>query len=211
MNIKPFLLKKKKTIISCIACFLIGTAMSTSTNASDEEISTFKARHSEIVEQVSQRDSLLESKREDLAKLQSTTSELESKKDEIEKAEQEKLAKEQEEQEKAERLAKEKAEKEKAEKEEAEKLAKEKEKQQQIAKDNEAKNNQSSNKKTSNGSGNKENNSVTKPVGAMVWKTATGKKYHRTNNCGNTNSSNASQISKSDAEAQRLGPCSKCY
>ncbi|MGG7098568.1 hypothetical protein [Clostridium sardiniense] len=204
MNIKPFLLKKKKTIISCIACFLIGTAMSTSTNASDEEISTFKARHSEIVEQVSQKDSLLESKKEELAKLQSTTSELENKKDEIEKAEQEKLAKEQEEQENAERLAKEKAEK-----EEAEKLAKEK--QQQIAKDNEAKNNQPSNKKTSNGSGNKENNSVTKPVGAMVWKTATGKKYHRTNNCGNTNSSKASQISQSDAEAKGLGPCSKCY
>lgn len=202
MNIKPFLLKKKKTIISCIACFLIGTAMSTSTNASDEEISTFKARHSEIVEQVSQKDSLLESKREELAKLQSTTSELENKKDEIEKAEQEKLAKDQEEQENAERLAKEKAEKE-------EKLAKEKQK--QIAKDNEAKNNQPSNKKPSNGSGNKNNNSVTKPVGAMVWKTATGKKYHRTNNCGNTNSSNASQISQSDAEAKGLGPCSKCY
>ncbi|GAA0070877.1 hypothetical protein UT300003_24010 [Clostridium sardiniense] len=202
MNIKPFLLKKKKTIISCIACFLIGTAMSTSTNASDEEISTFKARHSEIVEQVSQKDSLLESKREELAKLQSTTSELENKKDEIEKAEQDKLAKEQQEQENAERLAKEKAEKE-------EKLAKEKQK--QIAKDNEAKNNQPSNKKPSNGSGNKNNNSVTKPVGAMVWKTATGKKYHRTNNCGNTNSSNASQISQSDAEAKGLGPCSKCY
>lgn len=203
MNIKPFLLKKKKIIISCIACFLIGTAMSTSTNASDEEISTFKARHSEIVEQVSQKDSLLESKREELAKLQSTTSELENKKDEIEKAEQEKLAKEQEKQENAERLAKEKAEK------EEEKLAKEKQK--QIAKDNEAKNNQPSNKKPSNGSGNKNNNSVTKPVGDMVWKTATGKKYHRTNNCGNTNLSNASQISQSDAEAKGLGPCSKCY
>lgn len=206
MNIKPFLLKKKKTIISCIACFLIGTAMSVSTNASDEEVNTVKARHSEIVEQVHQKDLLLESKKEELDKLQSTTSELENKKYEIEKAEQEKLAKEQEEQEKAERLAKEKEEqlaKEKADQEEA--------KREQIAKANETKNNQISNKKPSANGENKDNSQVTKPVGAMVWKTATGKKYHRTNNCGKTNSSNASQLSQSDAEAQGLGPCSKCY
>lgn len=52
---------------------------------------------------------------------------------------------------------------------------------------------------------------VEEPVGQMVWKTRTGKKYHSTNNCGNTNSSNASKVSLSNAKSAGLTACSKCY
>ena len=44
----------------------------------------------------------------------------------------------------------------------------------------------------------------------MVWITATGKKYHRTNDCGNTNSANARQITLEEAQ-RNYEPCKKCY
>lgn len=47
--------------------------------------------------------------------------------------------------------------------------------------------------------------------GTMVWKSATGSKYHSKNNCGNMNPSKASQITLEQAEAQGLGRCSKCW
>ena len=45
----------------------------------------------------------------------------------------------------------------------------------------------------------------------MVWKTKSGKKYHSINNCGNTDSSKATQITKEHAKAKGLEPCSKCW
>lgn len=47
-------------------------------------------------------------------------------------------------------------------------------------------------------------------VSEMVWITATGTKYHRTNNCGNTNSANARQITLEEAQ-KNYEPCKKCY
>lgn len=47
--------------------------------------------------------------------------------------------------------------------------------------------------------------------GIMVWKSATGKKYHAINNCGNMNPNKATQITKEEAEQLGLGPCSKCF
>ena len=47
-------------------------------------------------------------------------------------------------------------------------------------------------------------------VGEMVWITETGKKYHRTNNCGNTNSANARQITLEKAKTN-YELCKKCY
>ena len=44
----------------------------------------------------------------------------------------------------------------------------------------------------------------------MVWITATGKKYHRINNCGNTNPANARQITLEEAQ-NNYEPCKKCY
>ena len=47
--------------------------------------------------------------------------------------------------------------------------------------------------------------------GTMVWKTATGSKYHSYNSCGRTNPANATQITESQAISMGLGKCSKCW
>ena len=41
----------------------------------------------------------------------------------------------------------------------------------------------------------------------MVWKSATGSKYHSINNCGNMNPDKA----EAQAISQGLGKCSKCW
>ena len=56
-----------------------------------------------------------------------------------------------------------------------------------------------------------ENAQVFSETSETVWITKTGSKYHRRNNCGRTNSSNARAVSRSSAEAMGLGPCDKCY
>lgn len=164
MNIKSFLLKKKKVIISCAACFLIGGGLALSSNVSDQEISVLQAKNSDITCQI-------------------------AKKDEVLKAD--KLQKEQEAKEKAEKEAKAQAEKE----------AKEKARQESYSNSN------SSNSKSADNTSNSDN----KPIGTMVWRTRTGKKYHSTNHCGRTNSANATEITLKEAEAEGLTPCSKCY
>lgn len=45
----------------------------------------------------------------------------------------------------------------------------------------------------------------------LVWKSATGEKYHSINNCGRMNPNKATQITKSQAESMGLGQCSKCW
>lgn len=48
-------------------------------------------------------------------------------------------------------------------------------------------------------------------IGQQVWITETGSKYHRKNNCGSTDSSEARQISKDEAESMGYGRCKRCY
>ena len=126
------------------------------------------------------------------SQMDSFLSEYENKKEAIDKAKADKLQKEQE--------AKEKAEREKAEKE-AKAKAKEEARQESYSNSN------SSNSKSTDNTSNSDN----KPIGAMVWRTRTGKKYHSTNHCGRTNSANATEITLKEAEAEGLTPCSKCY
>ena len=45
----------------------------------------------------------------------------------------------------------------------------------------------------------------------MVWKSATGSKYHSTNHCGNMNPDNATQITEEEAIREGLGKCKKCW
>lgn len=49
------------------------------------------------------------------------------------------------------------------------------------------------------------------PQEQLVWKSATGKKYHSVNDCGTMNPNKATQITQSQAEAMGLGRCSKCW
>lgn len=106
-------------------------------------------------------------------------------------------------------------------KEEAEKQRQaeiEKQKQEEANSISQSSSNNSSKKSTSNNSSNAKSNSYnsdnpqpSKPVGEMVYITATGKKYHRKNKCGNTNPSRTSYIPLSEAESMGYSPCSKCY
>ena len=48
-------------------------------------------------------------------------------------------------------------------------------------------------------------------TGDMVWISATGSKYHRIPNCGNMNPNNATEMTRSQAEAAGYGACKKCY
>ena len=45
----------------------------------------------------------------------------------------------------------------------------------------------------------------------LVWKSATGSKYHSINNCGNMNPDKATQITEEQAISEGLGKCSKCW
>ncbi|ALG48399.1 coiled-coil domain-containing protein [Clostridium perfringens] len=106
-------------------------------------------------------------------------------------------------------------------KEEAEKQRQaeiEKQKQEEANSISQSYSNNSSKKSTSNNSSNAKSDSYnsdnpqpSKPVGEMVYITATGKKYHRKNKCGNTNPSRTSYIPLSEAESMGYSPCSKCY
>lgn len=55
------------------------------------------------------------------------------------------------------------------------------------------------------------NNNSTTPIGAMVWISATGEKYHNKPNCGRMNPNTARQISRSDAEARGYSACKNCF
>lgn len=45
----------------------------------------------------------------------------------------------------------------------------------------------------------------------MVWKSATGSKYHSNNHCGNMNPDNATQITEEEAIREGLGKCKNCW
>lgn len=75
---------------------------------------------------------------------------------------------------------------------------------------NSASANNDSNNKTSNDNS-ASNTDSGSSSGGLVWKSATGKKYHSINDCGNMNPDKATQITKEEAEELGLEPCSKCY
>lgn len=50
-----------------------------------------------------------------------------------------------------------------------------------------------------------------KEVGEEVYITATGKKYHKINNCGKTNPNNTSKMNRKEAEEQGYDSCSNCF
>ena len=53
-------------------------------------------------------------------------------------------------------------------------------------------------------------NSGSESVGKMVWKSATGSKYHNINDCGRMNPDNAVEITIEAAQSGGLEDCSKC-
>lgn len=158
-------------------------------NSSQEELSTLNKDIDDLQEKINQ---LNDEKQKQDQLLKDTTAKIELKqKEEAEKQRQAEIEKQK--QEEAARLAK------------ADSIS-------------QSSSNNSSKKSTSNNSSSAKSNSYnsdnpqpSKPVREMVYITATGKKYHRKNKCGNTNSARTSYIPLSAAESMGYSPCSKCY
>ena len=196
MKFKGSSISIKKVIILAIISIFVGSGIGIAASIPKDEFSKINEKNEVVLAQISEQEKILEESKVHLNTLSGKETELKNKKEEILKAEREAKA-EKERLEKAETARITKAEAEA--KAEAERIAKAEA--ERVAATNDANQNDVNN-----------SNSVVnpEPVGKMVWKTATGKKYHSINNCGNTNSKNATCITIEVAESQGLAPCSKC-
>ncbi len=52
---------------------------------------------------------------------------------------------------------------------------------------------------------------VSLPKGTMVWLSATGKKFHNKNDCGNMNPDKARQVTVEEAAGDGIEACENCY
>ena len=55
------------------------------------------------------------------------------------------------------------------------------------------------------------NNSISLPPGSAVWLSATGKKFHRRDNCGRMKPENARMVTIEEAVSSGYDACEKCY
>ncbi|EPB8148253.1 coiled-coil domain-containing protein [Clostridium perfringens] len=196
-----FLKKRKAFVIVALIGMIFGfTVLGTN----QEDINKLKAEKTTVLAKI-------DSSKEELSTLNKDISDLKEKINQLndEKQKQEQLLKDTT------------AKVELKQKEEAEKQRQaeiEKQKQEEANSISQSSSNNSSKKSTSNNSSNAKSDSYnsdnpqpSKPVGEMVYITATGKKYHRKNKCGNTNPARTSYIPLSEAESMGYTPCSKCY
>ena len=220
MKIKKKL--SKKILIPTISSLILGLSLGTTSAYSEGDLKKAELKNSEIVTEIAFANSELESKKTELSNLELKANDLEQQKEIIDtkiaeaqakaQAEAEAQAKAQAE---AEAQAKAQAEAEAQAKAQAEAEAQAKAQAEAEAQAKaQAQNNQSSPNKNNTGGSNGSGGGGSSGIQAnesRVWKTATGKKYHRTNNCGNTNSSNAILITLQEAKNLGLTPCQKCY
>ncbi|WP_346878305.1 hypothetical protein [Clostridium sp. UBA7791] len=193
MKFKDSSVSIKKVLILAIISIFIGSGLGIVGSISKYEFSKINEKNEVILAKINAQEKVLEESKVYLNTLASKETELKNKKEEILKVEKEaKAEKERLEKAEAERIAKAKAEQEKIDKVEDEKVA-------------------SANTASQNSGNNGNSVANQEPIGVMVWRTATGKKYHKINNCGNTNPNNATYITRESAESQGLTPCSKCY
>ena len=209
MNFKEKLLQHKKMLIGAVAAVVLGTTIGFANMIPMEEHNKLIAKKTEVTTQVENTNKEISKNSEKLAKVSAEKATLQAKLDsiEVEKARVEAEKKETERLAADARLAK----------IEADKKAKE-----------QAQANQGSNSGSSNsGSGSSSNGNsssgsssgsgnvstpkpdTSTPVGATVWRTTHGKKYHKHNNCGN--SQTAVQVSLDTAKNSGLTACKTCY
>lgn len=192
---KKFIIKRKKSIIAAIISLVAGATLGFTGGTTQEEIDVLLAKNKAVAIQVEKQSSVIKEGNEKLGSLNKEIKELEAK-----KLEQEKIAKEE-----SEKKAKEESER-KA-REETDRLAREeaerKAEEEALALANSQQDYNSSNA----GTGYVEE----EPIGQLVWKTKSGSKYHSINNCGNTDSSSARQITIDQAINSGLGQCSNCF
>lgn len=200
MNFKDFFIKHKKLITTVLSSIIVGTGIGIISSPSEAEYNNYLTKNTELLSKIDRLNTSIKANEISIEELTHKKSTLQLEKDKITKAKQ-----------KAEDEAVKKT---KAE-EEAELQAEEKAKPQDNFKANTEKSPEARSSTHSNSTPNSKkstsNNSVKEPIGQMVWRTTTGNKYHSTNHCGNTNPSTASKISLSDAKANGLGQCSKCF
>lgn len=197
MHFKEFILKNKKIAASVAIGLFLGTSFGINSTVSKDEYIVHNQEKNTIISQLEEKKETLNSTEEQLTILLSKESNLKKQKEEV--LEKQRLAKEE-----AERKAKEEAEAIARAKAEEDRLVKEAERLAQEEAERVAANNNYNNTYT-------ETVNESEPIGQMVYKTATGKKYHSHNNCGNTNSSNTSYITLEQAQNLGLTACSKCY
>lgn len=207
--------KNKKLLISAAICLALGGMLGGAATASSQgELDSVASKNSEIISEIASVTTTLESKESEFQSLEAQVSNLESQKQELVKREEET---------KQQLDAKVKADEQRRLQVEVEAKAKA-ETQAKAEVQAEAQSSQASSGTTtqnstsgSNGSGGGGSSGTVKATpsseqsSVKVWKTATGKKYHKTNNCGNTNYNNVTLITITQAESLGLTPCSKCY
>lgn len=201
-----FVKNNKKKTIAALVLFAIGGLGGNSSTISQEaydsnkvsiatinqEITNYESKHTDILEEVS----VLTTQKEELSgNVTTLTSNKNSLTANI-KTEETRIASEEKAKAEADRIAAEQAAK-----AEAERIAAEKAEAERVA----AASSQDYNfDSMGNGYSVNEDN-----IGEMVWITATGKRYHSHDNCGN--SQHVSQVTRSQAEARGLTPCGTCY
>ncbi|MDU7886263.1 MAG: hypothetical protein E7J22_09900 [Clostridium perfringens] len=209
MNKFTSFLKKRKAFV-IVALIGIIAGFSLFPNATQEDINKLKAEKTTVLAKIDSSQEELSTLNKDIGDLQEKINQLNDEKQKQDQLLKDTTAKiELKQKEEAEKQRQ--AEIEKQKQEEAARLAK-------ADSISQSSSNNSSKKSTSNNSSSAKSNSYnsdnpqpSKPVGEMVYVTATGKKYHRKNKCGNTNPARTSYIPLSEAESMGYSPCSKCY
>lgn len=204
MNFKNFFIKNKKFVITGAISIILGLSFGYEFNPDQGQLDDYISKNQTAISQIQEIQLQEKSYKSEIAGVEEKKANLVNEKRVL--LEQEQLAKEE-----AEKKAKE--EEERKAKEETDRLAREEadKKKQEEAKV--AKEKAETEKKTQASSSNNKSNSnegTTEPVGQMVWRTKSGKKYHSKNNCGNTDTSSARQITIKDAKAAGLTACTRC-
>ena len=207
MNFKERLQKHKKLLVGSAISIITGAIIGFNGTISSADYNTLLSHKKQTTSKIESIEQELNSKKQSLANL-----EIEENKISTEitflinaREEKEKLAKLE-----AERLENERIENEK--KAEQDRIAKA-ELDNITTEKNKESNTNSNNNSNTNSTGNKSNgNSSTTqntPIGKMVWKTATGKKYHNKSKCGNSKTS--VQVTLEQAKNAGLTACQTCY
>ena len=85
MKLKSFFSNHKKAIIACIIVLFLGIFIGKVGSPSDEDINTIKSKNVALASEISQKDSLLVTKKTEVSSLQEKSKDLESKKEDIKK------------------------------------------------------------------------------------------------------------------------------
>ncbi|MFR5266120.1 hypothetical protein [Clostridium sp.] len=216
MNFKEKLQKHKKLLVGSAISIITGAIIGFNGTISSADYNTLLSHKKQTTSKIESIEQELNSKKQSLSNLEIEENKISTEITALINAreEKERLAKLE-----AEKIENEKkAEQDKIAKAEQDKINTEKNKESNINGNTSNKGNSNSNasnkdNSNTNSTGNKSNgNSSTTqntPIGKMVWKTATGKKYHSKSKCGNSKTS--VQITLEQAKNAGLTACKNCY